>query len=167
MARRKSKRKIAEKFTKTENGKYSAKYALSELLVCGECGTPYRRVTWTSKGVKEIKWRCINRLQYGKKYCHNSPTIDEERLHNAIVKAVNNFCEVKGEVAETLRESIAEVLDPNLNGSVKAAQQRIDELALALDDLVKIMSSPDRTDQTRPNENISQIYNNKPINTTE
>ena len=42
MARRKSKRKIAEKLTKTENGKYSAKFALSELLICGECGTPYR-----------------------------------------------------------------------------------------------------------------------------
>ena len=38
MARRSAKRSIAEKLTKTEQGKYSAKYALSELLICGECG---------------------------------------------------------------------------------------------------------------------------------
>lgn len=143
MARRKSKRKIAEKLTKTENGKYSAKFALSELLICGECGTPYRRVTWTAKGFKEIKWRCVNRLQYGKKYCHNSPTIAEETLHRAIVEAINNFCEVQAEVSETLRESLAEVLDPSLNGNVKAAQERISELSRNIDELIKLAASGD------------------------
>ncbi|MGN0656301.1 MAG: recombinase zinc beta ribbon domain-containing protein [Ruminiclostridium sp.] len=64
MARRSSKRRVADKYCKTEQGKYSAKFALSEMLICGECGAHYRRVTWTAKGYKEIKWRCINRLQY-------------------------------------------------------------------------------------------------------
>lgn len=118
MARRSAKRSIADKLTKTEQGKYSAKYALSELLICGECGSHYRRVTWTAKGFKEIKWRCINRIQYGKKKCHSSPTVDEQSLHRAIVSAINEFCEVKDDMAKTLRESITEVLDPNLNGSV-------------------------------------------------
>ena len=45
MARRSSKRKVMQKTGKTEQGKYSSKYALSELLVCGECGTPYKRCT--------------------------------------------------------------------------------------------------------------------------
>lgn len=143
MARRKSKRKIAEKLTKTENGKYSAKFALSELLICGECGTPYRRVTWTAKGFKEIKWRCVSRLQYGKKYCHNSPTIAEETLHRAIVESINNFCEVQSEVSETLRESLTEVLDPTLNGSVKAAQERISELSRNIDELIKLAAGGD------------------------
>ena len=138
MARRSAKRTIAEKLTKTEQGKYSAKYALSELLVCGECGSHYRRVTWTAKGFKEIKWRCINRIQYGKKKCHSSPTIDEQVLHKAIISAINEFCEVKDDVAKVLRESITEVLDPNLNGSVQAAQQRIDELAHNIDELIKL-----------------------------
>ena len=39
MARRTSKRKVLQKRGRTERGKYSAKYALSELLVCGECGS--------------------------------------------------------------------------------------------------------------------------------
>ena len=143
MARRGAKRTIADKLTKTEQGKYSAKYALSELLVCGECGTHYRRVTWTAKGFKEIKWRCINRIQYGKKKCHNSPTVDEQVLHKAIVSAINEFCEVKDDVAKVLRESITGVLDPNLNGSVQAAQQRIDEIAHNIDELIKLATVPE------------------------
>ncbi len=143
MARRSAKRVIADKLTKGEQGKYSAKYALSELLICGECGTHYRRVTWTAKGFKEIKWRCINRIQYGKKKCHCSPTIDEQELHKAIVSAINEFCEVKDDVAKVLQESITEVLDPNLNGSVQAAQQRIDELARNIDELIKLATVPE------------------------
>ncbi len=143
MARRSAKRVIADKLTKGEQGKYSAKYALSELLICGECGTHYRRVTWTAKGFKEIKWRCINRIQYGKKKCHCSPTVDEQALHKVIVNAINEFCSVKNDVAEVLRESITEVLDPNLNGSVQAAQQRIDELAHNIDELIKLATIPE------------------------
>ena len=143
MARRGAKKAIANKLGKTEQGKYSAKYALSELLICGECGSHYRRVTWTAKGFKEIKWRCINRIQYGKKKCHSSPTVEEQALHRAIVSAINEFCEVKDDVAKALRESITEVLDPNLNGSVQAAQQRIDELAHNIDELIKLATVPE------------------------
>ena len=143
MARRSAKRAIADKLTKTEQGKYSAKYALSELLICGECGSHYRRVTWTAKGFKEIKWRCISRIQYGKKKCHNSPTIDEQSLHKAIVSAINEFCAVKDDVAKALQESITEALDPNLNGSIQAAQQRIDERARNMDELIRLATVPE------------------------
>ncbi len=143
MARRSAKRVIADKLTKTEQGKYSAKYALSELLICGECGEHYRRVTWTAKGFKEIKWRCVSRIQYGKKKCHSSPTVDEQALHRTIVSAINEFCTVKDDVAKALRESIAEVLDPNQNVSVMVAQQRIDELAHNIDELIKLATVPE------------------------
>lgn len=143
MARRSAKRTIADKLTKTGQGKYSAKYALSELLICGECGEHYRRVTWTAKGFKEIKWRCVSRIQYGKKKCHSSPTVDEQAFHRAIVSAINEFCEVKDDVAKALRESIIEALDQNQNGSVHAAQQRIDELARNMDELIKLATVPD------------------------
>lgn len=143
MARRSAKRTIADKLTKTGQGKYSAKYALSELLICGECGEHYRRVTWTAKGFKEIKWRCVSRIQYGKKKCHSSPTVDERALHRAIVSAINEFCEVKDDVAKALRESIIEALDQNQNGSVHAAQQRIDELARNMDELIKLATVPE------------------------
>jgi len=91
MARRSSKRKVMQKTGKTEQGKYSSKYALSELLICGECGTPYKRCTWSRNGKKRIVWRCISRLEFGKKYCHNSPTIDEDKLQTGILTALSQY----------------------------------------------------------------------------
>lgn len=91
MTRRSSKRKVMQKTGKTEQGKYSAKYALSELLVCGECGTPYKRCTWARNGKKRIVWRCVSRLEFGTKYCHNSSSMDEDKLHQAILEGINEF----------------------------------------------------------------------------
>lgn len=39
---------------KTEQYKYSAEYALSELLICRECGTLYKHCTWAQNGKKQI-----------------------------------------------------------------------------------------------------------------
>lgn len=36
-------------------------------------------------------WRCINRLDYGKKYCLNSITVQENDLHAVIVRALKRF----------------------------------------------------------------------------
>ena len=98
MTRRSSKRKVLQKSGKTEMGKYSGKYALTELLVCGECGSPYKRVTWARNGKKRIVWRCVSRLEFGTKYCHNSPTLDESKLHSAILAAMNEFAAIRQEV---------------------------------------------------------------------
>ena len=68
---------------------YASKYALSECLVCGECGTLYRRCTWSKKGKKHIVWRCVSRLDFGTKYCQNSPSMDEAALQQAILAAIN------------------------------------------------------------------------------
>lgn len=103
LARRSGKRKVKMVGTKTEQGKYSGKYALTELLVCGECGTPYRRCTWTVKGQKKIVWRCISRLDYGKKYCHTSPTIEESVLHSAIMTAIMGQAQQNTEVLKMLK----------------------------------------------------------------
>ena len=100
MTRRSSKRKVMQKSGKTEQGKYSAKYALSEKLVCGECGTPYKRCTWARNGKKRIVWRCISRLEFGTKYCHNSPTVDEDKLHKAIMEVINEFAEAKSTIVQ-------------------------------------------------------------------
>lgn len=113
MARRSGKRKVKQVGTKTEQGKYSGKYALTELLVCGECGTPYRRCTWTAKGKKKIVWRCINRLDYGKKYCHHSPSIEESILQNAIMSAVIDTAKLNADILKTLKLHIGMGLDQN------------------------------------------------------
>ncbi len=44
IARRNS--KSATNHRKRHRGRYNSKYALSERLVCGDCGSPYKRVTY-------------------------------------------------------------------------------------------------------------------------
>lgn len=110
-ARRSSKRKVKQIGTKTEQGKYCGKYALTELLLCGECGTPYRRCTWTVKGEKKIVWRCISRLDYGKKYCHHSPTVEESVIQNAIMNAIQKVAKQNAEVLKNLKLHIGMGLD--------------------------------------------------------
>ena len=82
--------KPATTSTVSAQGRYS-RYALTEILHCDECGSRYKRCTWTASGEKRIVWRCINRLQHGKKYCSKSPTVKEGVLHSAIVRAINRF----------------------------------------------------------------------------
>ncbi len=106
LARRASKRKVKQIGTTTEQGKYCGKYALTELLICGECGTPYRRCTWTAGGQKRIVWRCINRLDYGKKYCHHSPTIEESPLQKAIMNAILKTAKSNPDILQTLKMHI-------------------------------------------------------------
>lgn len=106
LARRVGKKKVKEIGTKTEQGKYSSKYALTELLICGECHTPYRRCTWTAHGEKRIVWRCVKRLDYGKKYCHNSPTLEESRIQAAIVNAIQKFAQQDTQLFKNLKSHI-------------------------------------------------------------
>lgn len=139
LARRKSKRKISDK-TKTEQGKYTSKYALSELLICGKCGTPYRRTTWASRGKKQIVWRCISRLEHGKKYCPESPTIKEENLHRAILKAVNEYFECSEELAEILKMNIGSVLECHGQQKILKIRERLCELDAQRNDLVTMIA---------------------------
>lgn len=121
LTRRAGKKKVKQVGAKTELGKYCGKYALTELLVCGECKTPYRRCTWTVKGKKKIVWRCISRLDFGKKYCHNSPTIEEGVLHEAIMEAIQRSALLNRETLQTLKEHIRLAL-----GSAEKEENSID-----------------------------------------
>ena len=123
LARRNSKRKVKQVGTKTEQGRYSSKYALTELLICGECGTPYRRCTWTAGNKKKIVWRCINRLDYGKKYCHNSPSIEEGLLHDAIMRSILRTAKENTDVLETLKVHIGRGLQSELGDDEKITLQ--------------------------------------------
>lgn len=137
MARRTGKRKVKQVGTKTDQGKYSSKYALTELLICGECRTPYRRCTWTARGQKKIVWRCIKRLDYGKKYCHNSPTIDEDVLQKAIMSAIQKLALQNVDILKTLKNNISIGLENGAedNKSVEI-QIKLAEIELKVNDIL-------------------------------
>ena len=154
MARRASKRRVMQKRGKTEQGKYSARYALSELLVCGECDTPYKRCTWARNGKKRIVWRCVSRLEFGTKYCHSSPTLDEARLHRAIVAALNEYGAIRQEVQESAMELAGMARDYGVGGSdLLALRRRLNELtaeqAILLDKVLEDMDNLDLNAQLK------------------
>ena len=140
LARRSSKRKISTKTT-TEQGKYSSKYALSELLICGYCGTPYRRTTWSARGKKQIVWRCISRLEHGKKYCPDSPTIKEDQLHKAIIQAINNYYSCRNDIARILKANIGTVLECQGQEEIISIENRLKEIDAARNDLISLIAS--------------------------
>ena len=140
LARRSSKRKISDK-TITEQGKYSSKYALSELLICGYCGTPYRRTTWSARGKKQIVWRCISRLEHGKKYCPDSPTIKEDQLHKAIIQAINNYYSCRNDIARILKANIGTVLECQGQEEIISIENRLKEIDQARNNLVNLIAS--------------------------
>ena len=140
IARRAGKKKVKQTGTKTELGRYSGKYALTELLYCGECGTPYRRCTWSRDGKKKIVWRCVSRLDYGKKYCKTSPSVEESRLHNAIAAAITkkaNSEEINiGGIVNHI-ESFGSQRDTD---GIIQRQRRIAEIEKVIDDLARLNS---------------------------
>ena len=127
MARRSSLKKVSAA-AKTELAKYSGKYVLTELLSCGNCGSPYRRVTWTRPEGKKIVWRCINRLENGKKFCKDAPTLEESRIHTAVVSAMNEMFSLKSMKA-ILQDSIRTTLTPKGGEtSLAAIDSRLSQL---------------------------------------
>jgi hypothetical protein len=127
MARRSSLKKVSST-AKTELAKYSGKYVLTELLSCGDCGSSYRRVTWTRPEGKKIVWRCINRLENGKKFCKDAPTLEESRIHTAVVSAMNEMFSQKT-MKSLLKDSILSALtEKGGETSIATIESRLTEL---------------------------------------
>lgn len=129
MARRNA-AKSPSKNAVTGMASYASKYALSERLVCGECGTLYRRCTWTRNGEKRVVWRCVSRLDYGKKYCHNSPTLDEAPLQQAILAVLNTAMADKNSLIRQITDAMETEIIPFPGGTMSLGdiERRLREL---------------------------------------
>ena len=148
-----TKRRTAAKSpsTKSPTGRssYTSKYALSERLVCGECGTLYRRCTWNGKEQKRIVWRCVSRLDYGKKYCHNSPTMDEVPLQKAIMAALNTKMPPKLDMVTQITDALLQEAMAS-RGSTKTlgeVKRRIEELTAEFDHLLELDACGNEADR--------------------
>ena len=105
-------------------------------IIVKVCLWAYRRTTWTAKGYKEIVWRCVSRLEHGKKVCQRSPTVHEESPHRAILEAINGFCAIDEDVRQKLKAGIQEVVIPDVQIISQLEQlrtERSNEISLLLE----------------------------------
>ena len=110
LARRASMNKAAVTRKKNQRSKFSSEYALTGLLLCGDCGQEYRRVTWSRNGKKKIVWRCSNRLTNGTKNCKKSETLEEGALNRAVMESINRITKGDGEFVGAFRQNVIRVI---------------------------------------------------------
>ena len=129
-ARRTSGKAPSTKLAPTGQACYSAKYALTGIVICGECGNQYRRCVWNKRGQKRPVWRCSNRIDYGSKYCHKSPTIYEVPLKAAILDAINLVMSDKKVLIQQIEDAMRMELIPFPGGTMSAGdiERKIKEL---------------------------------------
>lgn len=130
LARRSAGKSPSRKNAPTGRSCYTSKYALSERVFCGECGTRYQRCSWHRKDKVRIVWRCISRVEYGSRYCHQSPTMDEEPLQQAIMAAVNSIMDsqekINGLITDAALEETGKL--PNSAMTLGDINRRLEEL---------------------------------------
>ena len=83
-------------------------------------------------------WRCVSRLDYGKKYCQCSPSIEETVLQSAVAEAVTQKAHQKGNPAEHLLMHIEMYRNTRNNNGVQAKKNRLEELQKEFDRLTDI-----------------------------
>ncbi len=158
LARRNAGKSPSKKNAPTGRSRYSSKYALTDGLYCGECGTRYQRCTWRNHdGSKRIVWRCVSRVDYGHKYCHNSPTLDEVPLQNAILAAINKSASEKSNIVYLLNSAMEKELAP-ISGqalSISDIEHRLEELKAEFDKL--LVKAANIEDQSALNDRFRSV----------
>lgn len=122
---------------------YSSKYALSSIVFCKECEDVFRRVHWNNRGYKSIVWRCVSRLEEKGSEC-TAPTINEETLQAAVVKAINELLTKKEPFLSTLQKNIATVLNEENDNTTDDIDRKLEELQQQL--LIQAKSKNDYED---------------------
>ena len=113
---------------------YSSKYALSSICSCEKCGDVYRRIAWNNRGKKSTVWRCCTRVEHGPGVC-DAPTIPEETLQAAVMKAINDVLGRKSEVIKQMEIILEQTVSTDYDEQLEDIDVRMKELQLKLVDL--------------------------------
>lgn len=95
--------------------------------MCGECGTLIAGVHGNKMGKGEL---CggVCRLDYGKKYCKNSPTIDEGPLQRSILAAINSVMSDKDKLIRQITDEIKAEAIPGETMTIADIKRRMEEI---------------------------------------
>ena len=123
---------------KKHYGKYSGKFPFNNLITCGDCGAKYRRTMWVEKnGDKKHVWRCVNRIQDGKKaHCRHSVSINDIYLTKKTVEAINIIYKSRSRVKDILKCSIASLMGDTEQPMITKNTARLEELSDLMRDAI-------------------------------
>ena len=123
---------------KKHYGKYSGKFPFNNLIICGDCGAKYRRTMWVEKnGDKKHVWRCVNRIQDGKKaHCRRSVSINDTYLTKKTVEAINIIYKSRSRVKDILKCSIASLMGDTEQPMITENMARLEELSDIMRDAI-------------------------------
>lgn len=131
-----------------KKSRYNSKYALTDILVCGHCGSPYRRCIWTHHGKRKVVWRCTTRMDYGKNKCEDSFSIEEEGLHQAILAAISDLSSKKEELKDELKAALSiTLLDTGADINITSLEQQIKEQENDLMRVIRITAERGNKDE--------------------
>ena len=107
---------------------YSARYALSSIVVCGHCGDIYRRIKWNNRGCKSTVWRCVSRvLKKSSGIDCPARTIREEDLHAAVGTAINDAWSKRDSILPALKENIRSAIEGDSEAQIAEVDREIKE----------------------------------------
>ena len=123
---------------KKHYGKYSGKFPFNNLIICGDCGAKYRRTMWVEKnGDKKHVWRCVNRIQDGKKaHCRHSVSINDIYLTKKTLEAINIIYKSRSRVKDILKCSIASLMGDTEQPMITENMARLEELSDLMRDAI-------------------------------
>ncbi len=119
--------------------KYSSKYALTEKLYCAECKSSMIRRTWMLKdGTTRPVWMCRSRYERNRHLC-SSDVIDEYRIHDAIVRALNTHNENSESIIAMVNKNISiAIASDDLGANPHTLKSEITMMEKAFTDLITL-----------------------------
>lgn len=92
-------------------------------------------MTWTNRGKKKVVWRCISRLDFGTKYCKDSPSLEETLLQNAIAEAITRKAQNEGANVSRIRTHLKMYQAQQDSSTINAKKIRLNELKQSIEEL--------------------------------
>ncbi|MBK5242048.1 recombinase family protein [Clostridium sp.] len=121
--------------------KYSSKYPFSSKIICGDCGSTFRRRTWNSTNAsKKIVWQCKTYIQKGKDVC-TAKSVDEKVLEKAFIDVFNRLKVDNEGFIGTLSKNIEKVLSQRAeNTDLIIIENKIEASKEELKGLIKLQT---------------------------
>lgn len=111
---------------KTESGSniHRSYNAMSGLVICAECGMPFRRICWNNRGCRSVVWRCRSRVMFGRDEC-SARTVREEELKKAVMESINELYSNREDLAPVFRQNLSQMLVDTTDERAKAIQAEL------------------------------------------